>query len=448
MDRAAPRAGRPGTTLPALLFGVPLAVAILALFTPGYGPLAQLEISRYFQHPVERVEVLLFCGALSALAAKFWRHLREGAIDGRNLLPAWDGRPIPVREATALLGTVSRVPRRQRESLLGKRVAAALDFIRQRGSADGFDDHLRALTDNDALALETSFALVRFLTWAMPILGFLGTVLGITASIAGITPDKLEHDLSSVTDGLALAFDATALALSMTMLTMFFSFLVERAEQSTLDAIDRYVDQELAHRFERRSQAEVGNEGVSAGLLEATRRNTETLLQATKTVVQQQADLWAKTLEDADRRRAKVEEARQEKISTALEAALETTLDAHAGRLQAMERQSVERSAAILKQMDHLAQALCDQQTALARISEGVVEQTRVLAQLQSGDSHLTELQNSLDRNLTALASCGSFDQAMQSLTAAIHLLTARATGVVAQRGETVPQRGRPGAAA
>jgi biopolymer transport protein ExbB/TolQ len=422
------------------VFGVPLAVGILALFTPGYGPFAHLEISRYFQHHVERVEVLLFCCALSALAAKFWRHLGEGQIDGGKLLPAWDGKPIAVSEAATLLGSVSRLPRRLRDSLLGKRVAAALDFIRQRGSADGFDDHLRAMTDNDAVALETSYSLVRFLTWAMPILGFLGTVLGITASIAGITPEKLEHDLSSVTDGLALAFDATALALSMTMITMFFSFLVERAEQSTLDAIDQYVDQELAHRFER-------IEADSSPILEATRRNTETLVEATRAVVQQQADLWAKTLSDADLRRAKVEEARQGKIAAALEAALETTLDAHGERLQAMERQSVERSAALLKQMDHMAQALRDQHAVLARMTEGVAEQTRVLAQVQSGGQQLVELQNSLDRNLAALAGCGSFDQAVQSLTAAIHLLTARATEVTLA-GKTGAMAKRPGAAA
>jgi hypothetical protein len=177
------------------------------------------------------------------------------------------------------------------------------------------------------------------------------------------------------------------------------------------------------------------------------RLNTETLLQATKTVVQQQADLWAKTLEDGDRRRAKVEEGRQDKISAALEAALETTLDAHTERLQATERQSIERSAAILKQMDQLAQALRDQQTAVSRVTGGVVEQTRVLAQLQSGGNQLVELQNSLDRNLAALAGCGSFDQALQSLTAAIHLLTARATEVTLA-GKAGAMAKRPGAAA
>jgi biopolymer transport protein ExbB/TolQ len=432
--------GRRGITLPALLFGVPLAAGILALFTPGYGPFAHLEISRYFQHHVERVEVLLFCCALCALAAKFWRHLGEGRIDGAKLLPAWDGKPVPISTASTLVGTVSRASRRLRDSLLGKRVVSALDFVRQRGSADGFDDHLRALTDNDALALETSYALVRFLTWAMPILGFLGTVLGITASIAGITPEKLENDLSSVTDGLALAFDATALALSMTMLTMFFSFLVERAEQSSLDAIDRFVDHELAHRFER-------VEGDSNPLLEAARRNTDTLIEATRTVVKQQANLWAQTLAETDIRRAAGEEKKLDKIAAALEAAMETTLDAHTERLQAAERQSIDRGAAILKQTEHLAHAMRDQQSVLARMADGILDQTRVLAQLQNGGNQLVGLQDSLDRNLTALAGCGSFDQAIQSLTAAIHLLTARANEVsqVAKAGAMAK---RPGAAA
>ena len=89
----------------------------------------------------------------------------------------------------------------------------------QRGSADELDDQLRNLADTDALALESSYALTRFITWAIPIIGFLGTVLGITGAISGVTPEVLEKSLSTVTDGLALAFDTTALALGLTMLT-------------------------------------------------------------------------------------------------------------------------------------------------------------------------------------------------------------------------------------
>src|SRR5207244_8605518 len=126
-----------------------------------------------------------------------------------------------------------------------------LEFVHSRGSANQLDDHLRSLADADALVHEESYSLLRFITWAIPILGFLGTVLGITGAISGVTPEILERSLSHVTDGLALAFDTTALALGLTMLLMFSSFLVERAEQSVLEAVDRYADREFAPRFER-----------------------------------------------------------------------------------------------------------------------------------------------------------------------------------------------------
>src|SRR5205085_11744944 len=147
-----------------------------------------------------------------------------------------------------------------------------LDFLKNRGSARGLDDQLRALADNDALALDGSYSLTRFITWAIPILGFLGTVLGITKAISGVTPEVLEQSLSSVTDGLALAFDATALGLALTMVTMFAGFVVERAEQGVLEAVDRYAADQLAHRFERPG----GGQGQA---LAAVQQNTRLVLE-------------------------------------------------------------------------------------------------------------------------------------------------------------------------
>jgi len=70
-----------------------------------------------------------------------------------------------------------------------------------------------------------------------------------------------------------------------------------------------------------------------------------------------------------------------------------------------------------------------------------------VLGRLTEGEKHLTQLQAALNQNLAALAGAGAFEQAVHSLTAAIHLLTARVTpGAAATAG---PRPGaRPGAAA
>ena len=165
----------------------------------------------------------------------------------------------------------------------------------QRGAADDLDDQLRTLADNDVVSMEGGFALTRFITWAIPILGFLGTVLGITTAIHGATPEVLEKSLSAVTDGLSYAFDATALALALTMITMFLSFLVERDEQGVLDAVDRTVDRCLAHRFQR-----VGADAGPFAL--AVQQNTQALLESMGQLVQRQAELWAQTVAEMDKR--------------------------------------------------------------------------------------------------------------------------------------------------
>lgn len=441
-DRAAHRQHRSNTLLAALTLGLPLAAGILSLIH--YGPLAGNEtVRRYVQHEVEYAEVVMFCCALGALLYKLLRCWTERAALRTEMVPPWDGKTIAVAEAGSLLAGLNQMSRRRQGTFLGCRIGNVLDFLRSRGSAAELDDQLRALADNDALALEGSYGLTRFIVWAIPILGFLGTVLGITRAISGVTPERLENDLSAVTDGLALAFDCTALALGLTMVIMFISFVVERAEQGILETVDRFVERELAHRFERS-----GAKGEE--FIEVVRQNTQVLVQATEQLVQNQVDLWSQALAHADRRRDEVEQHQQERLTAALQHALEYTVETHEKRLAALEKQAVDRGADLLQKLATVAAAVRDtgreQQAALAQITDGLAGHTDALTHLLDGEQQLLRLQDLLTQNLTTLAGAGAFEQAVHSLTAAIHLLSAR-TAAPAASGTGRPGA-RPGAAA
>jgi biopolymer transport protein ExbB/TolQ len=439
-ERAPGRPPRSWTNVAALALGVPLGFAVLALLQYG---LAGRELTRYVSHGVEEVEVILFTCALAALGTKVWASRRERAACRLNVLPAWDGDPVPVAAAAKLWVQVRQLRARLQNTYLVRRVTAVLDFVRSRGSAAELDDHLRTLADNDAQALENSYSLTRFITWAIPILGFLGTVLGITKSIAGVTPEKLEHDLSQVTDGLALAFDATALGLALTMVTMFLSFLVDRIEQGVLQEVDRYADAQLAHRFER-----TGAEGSE--FVAVVRQNTQVLVKATELLVQKQAEVWAQAFAEADRRRAEAEQRQQQILARALEAMLERTLETHTRRLAELEKQVVQQSTDLMERLATFATALRDstrdQQANLVQVIQSVTGHAEALGRLQDGEKQLLKLQEGLNQNLAALAGAGAFEQAVHSLTAAVHLLTARA--VPLPSGGTSRLGQRPGAAA
>ena len=382
--------------------------------------------------------------ALGALAAKLYGYREERAACRRELLPLWDGTPVPITEAPRLRAELHANVGRLGKSWLPRRLDAILDFTSKRGTADGLDDQLRALADTDALALDNSYSLIRFITWAIPILGFLGTVLGITKAIAHVRPEDMERNLSSVTEGLSLAFDTTAVGLALTMLTMFISFVVERLEQTVLEQVDHFADVQLAHRFER-SGADEG------GVTVALRQNTQLLLATTEQLVRQQASIWAEALAAAQQQWATAGQKHEQQLAAALEKALDKTLATHEARLAAMEEHFDKRSGALLGQLAGFADAVHnmsrEHQQSLARVVHAVAAQTDALARLQNDGKQLVQLQDLLHHNLAALHGLGDFEQAVQSLTAAIHLLTAKATTATA--GASPNRLGtKPGAAA
>ena len=342
----APKSRGSSTTVAAFLFGLPVGVGLL--YYLHHGPYRNADLVEYVKHPVEMTEVVMFCCAVAAMLAKIAASFSEWAARRRELLPTWSGVPVPVSEAGRLRECLSKQTRRVQNTFLGRRVANVLEFVESRGSVNELDDQIRTLADNDVMTQESSYALLRFITWAIPILGFLGTVLGITNAIKGVTPEVLEKSLSGVTDGLATAFDSTALALFLTMVLMLCSSLVERLEQGVLEKVDAYVDAELSHRFER-----TGPE--SSQFVDALRQNTQVLLKSTEQLVDRQASLWSRSLEKADRAWNETGQQQQQQLTTGLAQALESTLTRHTQRLVQLEEKLLGRNQALVQGMAQVA---------------------------------------------------------------------------------------------
>ncbi len=110
---------------------------------------------------------------------------------------------------------------------------------------DGLDEGLRLLWRRH----EESWLLPRYISWAVPILGFIGTVLGISlaaegirriiASDAGLT--SLSSDLDGAIAPLGIAFDTTLIALSLSVVLTLLLVLVQRSEERLLTTLERRV---------------------------------------------------------------------------------------------------------------------------------------------------------------------------------------------------------------
>lgn len=106
-------------------------------------------------------------------------------------------------------------------------------------------------------ASESSYTFPRVLVWAIPLLGFIGTVIGISQAVSGFSSfleqageiEQIKEGIGTVTSGLAVAFDTTLLALLLSVLVMIPLVLVERIESRLLLSIDIFISDNLIPRF-------------------------------------------------------------------------------------------------------------------------------------------------------------------------------------------------------
>lgn len=94
-----------------------------------------------------------------------------------------------------------------------------------------------------------SYLLPRYINYATPVLGFIGTVLGISLAADGIRRiiasdsglSGLSNELGDAISPLGIAFDTTLIALSLSVGLALLLALVQRGEERTLTILERYL---------------------------------------------------------------------------------------------------------------------------------------------------------------------------------------------------------------
>ncbi|HVX10393.1 MAG TPA: MotA/TolQ/ExbB proton channel family protein [Pirellulales bacterium] len=398
-----------------LLWGTLASIAFFAPIQTGHWH--DEFVLRYFAgHWVEYLETAMFFVGLAGLILKAIDVGRQSSVLSQNMLPPRTGEAQAPSDAERLLAHLSQATPGQDDDYLPRRLREALQSVLFAGSADKLGDELKYLSESDAARSHGSYALLRIIIWAIPILGFLGTVIGITMAIASLNPQALEDSLPTVTGGLGVAFDTTALALGLSMVLMFVQFFVDRIEGRLLAAVDARAADELAGRFEQLGSGDDPQ-------LAAMRRLAESMLKATDKLVQRQADLWQQSIDAAGARWSEMASSAQRHLESGLAGALAQAMTVHAEKLSSSAEATAEQNR---RNWSRIQQTLADStQTAQAQQAE-LARQGEILLRVVEATGHVTKLEEQLNRNLAALAGAQHFEETLLNLAATVNLLNAR----------------------
>ncbi len=203
-------------------------------------------------------EVFLFFWAIGMLVEKWFKIRRQQRGLLYDVLPTELGDTITLDNLDRFVSHIRALPRDAAGTFLVTRCLRGLEHFRVRKSAPDTATMLSSQSDIDASNVDSSYTMFHVFIWAIPILGFLGTVIGVSAAVGSFTGTlegssdigALKTALKGITGGLATAFDTTLVALSMAMILTFPVSGLQKYEGDILGQVDEYTNENLLRRLD------------------------------------------------------------------------------------------------------------------------------------------------------------------------------------------------------
>ena len=201
---------------------------------------------------------LLAAWSIVMIGFKAWRVFGQRRCLEADLLPTSIAARIHADNAHVFTSYLRHAQLGLPANFLGPRLERATLFLASRRSPGAVAEQLARQSEADANAVDSSYTTLRVFIWAIPILGFIGTVLGIGAAVgafsqtvsAAVDLDVMKQSIGAVATGLGVAFDTTLLALVTSIVLMFPMSWLQKFEEGLLARVDDYCDTQLARRLE------------------------------------------------------------------------------------------------------------------------------------------------------------------------------------------------------
>ena len=187
---------------------------------------------------------VLMLWALAIMGLKAWRTREEHSMLTRQLIEVPPGTSLLPQDAREYSRNLEALPDNEQEHLLPRTLLNALQRFATTQSIPAVSEAVREQCDIEADRLDSELSMVRYISWAIPSIGFIGTVRGIGDAL-GQAYKAVEGDISGVTVSLGVAFNSTFVALVLSIIIMFALHQLQLSQERLVLNTQRYIDRKL-----------------------------------------------------------------------------------------------------------------------------------------------------------------------------------------------------------
>ncbi|MEE4192007.1 MAG: MotA/TolQ/ExbB proton channel family protein [Halieaceae bacterium] len=187
---------------------------------------------------------ILLLWALAIMGYKARQAMEEQQLLGQRLIDVPAGTSILPEDAREYSRSLEALDEKTQDFLLPRTLLAALQRFATTSSIPAVSNTIREQCEGESDRLDSELSMVRYIAWAIPSIGFIGTVRGIGDAL-GQAYEAVEGDISGVTASLGVAFNSTFVALVLSIIIMFCLHQLQLSQERLVLGCQRYCDKRL-----------------------------------------------------------------------------------------------------------------------------------------------------------------------------------------------------------
>ncbi|MBL4822911.1 MAG: MotA/TolQ/ExbB proton channel family protein [Colwellia sp.] len=191
---------------------------------------------------------ILMCWVLMIMAYKARLSVQEKNMLAHSMLNIQEGASILPKDARNLCRPLQKLSGEQQQMLAPRTLLMALQRFSATASVAAVATAIKDICDSEADRLDSELAMIRYISWAIPSIGFIGTVRGIGEAL-GQAHQAVEGNIIGVTNSLGVAFNSTFVALVISIFIMFFTHQLQLMQERLVQNTQEYCDSNLLNHL-------------------------------------------------------------------------------------------------------------------------------------------------------------------------------------------------------
>ena len=192
---------------------------------------------------------ILMLWAFSMMGYKGIVASRESKLLQQEFVPLAEGMKILPEDTREYVRALQGLPDEERRMLLPRVLSSALGRFGATRNVQDVSSSTHTMIESEAERMESELSMIRYIAWAIPSIGFIGTVRGIGSALSQ-AHRAVEGDISGVTENLGVAFNSTFIALLISIVLMFLVHQLQLNQERLVFDTESYADEHLIRHLQ------------------------------------------------------------------------------------------------------------------------------------------------------------------------------------------------------